>query len=136
MTSLILTVLPERLAICRLAADAPVPAWLGRARFWSLTRSEEELSIVLPEEMVEAGWQAERGYRALQVLGPLDLGLTGVLASLAVPLAAAGVSIFALSTYDTDYVLVREGDLEKAEQALVASDHVFVELQQRGRKFF
>ncbi len=132
MTSLTLAVLPERLAICRLAADAPLPGWLVRARFWSLTRTDEELSIVLPEEMVEAGWQAEAGYRALQVLGPLDLSLIGVLASLAVPLAAAGVSIFALSTYDTDYVLVKEGDLEKAEQALLASGHVFVELQQRG----
>ncbi|MDH7485304.1 MAG: ACT domain-containing protein [Anaerolineae bacterium] len=127
MKSLALTVLPGRLAICRLAADAPLPAGLDRAHFCSVTRTPEELSLVLPEEMVEAGWQAETGYRALQVLGPLDLSLTGVLAALAAPLAAAGVSIFAISTYDTDYVLVREGDLGKAQRALVAAGHEVTE---------
>lgn len=127
MKSLTLTVLPGRLAICRLAADASLPAGIDRARFCSLTRTTEELSLVLPEEMVEAGWPAETGYRALRVLGPLDLGLTGVLASLAMPLAAASVSIFALSTYDTDYILVREGDLERAQQALAAAGHEVIE---------
>lgn len=100
-----------------------LPAGIDRARFCSVTRTTGELSLVLPEEMVEAGWQAETGYRALRVLGPLDLGLSGVLASLAMPLAAASVSIFALSTYDMDYILVREGDLERAQQALAAAGH-------------
>lgn len=126
MESLFLTVLPERLAICHLSPHEPIPECLAQARFWSVTRTEEELSIVLSEEIVPASWKAERGYRCLKVLGPLDFGLTGILASLAVPLAEAGVSIFAISTYDTDYLLVREGDLEKAKRALLASGHVFV----------
>lgn len=121
--SLSLTVLPERLAVCRLAPDELVPECPAGTRFWSATRTDEELSVVLPEESVPASWQTEKGYRGLKVLGPLALGLTGVLASLAMPLAEAGVSIFAISTYDTDYILVREGDLEKAKRVLLAGGH-------------
>ena len=78
----------------------------------------------MPEEIVPADWKAETGWRCLKVLGPLDFGLTSILASIAVPLSDAGISIFALSTYDTDYLLVRENDLEKAKQVLLASGHV------------
>ena len=121
-----LTVLPERMAICQLPPDDLLPATLGGARFWSVTRTDEGYSIVLPEESVPAGWKAERGWRCLKVQGPLDLDLTGVLSSIAVPLAEAGVSIFTLSTYDTDYILIREGDLEKAKRALQASGHTLL----------
>ena len=100
-----------------------MPECLTRARFWSVTRTDEELSVVLPEETVSAGWEAEMGWRCLKVLGPLDFSLTGILTSLTVPLAEAGVSIFAMSTYNTDYILVREGDLEKAKQVLLAIGH-------------
>jgi hypothetical protein len=123
MSELTLHVLPERLAVCRLAPDAPVPAQPGGAAFWSVTRTSDELSIVLPEEAVPAMWEAETGWRCLKVQGPLDFGLTGILASLATPLAKAGVSIFALSTYDTDYVLVKDSDLEEAKRALSAGGH-------------
>ncbi len=121
-----ITVLPERMAICQLPPDDLLPATLGGARFWSVTRTDEGYSIVLPEESVPAGWKAERGWRCLKVQGPLDLDLTGVLSSIAVPLAEAGVSIFTLSTYDTDYILIREGDLEKAKRALQASGHTLL----------
>jgi len=127
VNGLSLTVLPERLAICRLSPDESLPECVAHARFWSATRTDEELSIVLPEETVPAGWQAETGYRCLKVLGPLDLSLTGILASLAVPLTEASVSIFAISTYDTDYILVREDDLVKTRQALLAAGHALVE---------
>jgi len=127
MNNLSLTVLPERLAICHLPPNDYLPTTLGRARFWSVTRTTEELSVVLPEESVPPGWQAETGWRGLKVQGPLDLGLTGVLASLAAPLAEASVSIFAISTYDTDYILVKEDDLEKARQVLTASGHTLSE---------
>ena len=124
MRSLFLFVLPERLAICRLSPDEPLPKSLAHAGFWSATHTDEELSIVLPEENVPPSWKAEKGWRCLKVLGPLDFGLTGILASLAVPLAGAGVSIFAISTYDTDYILVREGELAKAKEVLLASGHI------------
>ena len=79
--------------------------------------------MVLPEGNVPAQWVAERGWRCLKVLGSLDFDLTGILASLAVPLAEAGVSIFAVSTYDTDYILLREKDLEKARRVLTRYGH-------------
>ncbi len=124
MKTLSLTLLPERLAICQLPPDDYLPTTLGRARFWSVTRTDEGYSIVLPEESVPADWKAERGWRCLKVQGPLDLDLTGVLSSIATPLAEAGVSIFTLSTYDTDYILIREGDLENAKRALRARGHI------------
>jgi hypothetical protein len=123
VSGLSLNILPERLAICRLPPDAPLPEPPSYASFWSATRTEEELAIVLPEEAAPAGCKIEKGWRCFKVLGPLDFGLTGILASLATSLAEAGVSIFAISTYDTDYILVKEENLEKAKQALQASGH-------------
>ena len=123
MKQLTLHILPERLAVCRLAPDAPVPEPPTGTSFWSVTRTSEELSVVLAEESVPAGCQAETGWRCLKVEGPLDFGLTGILASLAAPLAEAGVSIFAISTYDTDYILVKGDDLEQARHAIAASGH-------------
>ncbi len=126
MKTLTLTILPERLAICQLPADDYLPTTLGRVRFWSVTRTDEGYSIVLPEESVPAGWKTETGWRCLKVQGPLDFSLTGVLASITTPLAEAKVSIFAISTYDTDYILVKENDLEKAKRALQASGHTLL----------
>ncbi len=113
-----LIVWPYTLAICRLPPESPLPGWTAESRFLSITRSEDELSLVCEQALVPAGVQAEPGWRALKVAGPLDFSLIGVLASLLVPLAEAGVSVFALSTYDTDYLLVRETDLERAVTAL------------------
>ena len=118
-----LRVLPGQLAICRLPADAPVPRLTDAGALVSMTRTPDELSVVCAEEIVPQDVTAERGWRALQVVGPLDFTLTGVLAALAVPLAGAGVSIFALSTYDTDYVLVREADLPRGVAALERAGH-------------
>lgn len=126
MDSLTLSILPGRLAVCRLPPDALVPERPVSACFWSVTRSDDELSLVLPEETAPAGSVVEPGWRCLKVRGPLDFGLTGILASLASPLAEAGVSIFALSTYDTDYILIKENDLEKTKQVLTANGHTIV----------
>ena len=123
MKQLSLSVLPERFAICRLGPDEAIPDWVFSASFWSITRTDEELSLILPEEFVPSSWKAEKGWRCLKVLGPLDLTLTDVLASLTAPLAEAGVSIFAISTYDTDYLLVRNGDYDKAKEVLVEHGH-------------
>lgn len=106
MTAVRLRVLDGELAVCRLAADAQPPHIPG-AELFAVTRTRDELSVVCPVGDAPAGAAVERGWRALGVLGPLDFALTGVLAGIAVPLADAGVSIFAVSAYDTDYVLVR-----------------------------
>jgi len=122
--SLSLIILPQRLAICRLLPDGPIPEFLSHSPFWSITRTSDELSVVLFEEIVPADWKAETGWRCLKVIGPLDFDLTGSLASLAMPLCEAGVSIFVISTYDTDYLLVREESLEKATQILLERGHI------------
>jgi hypothetical protein len=113
---------PERFAICRFAAEAPLPAWAWHsgATVWSLTRTPEELSLVCPEDDLppSVDRDAQKGWRAFALQGPIPFETTGVLASLCEPLAAAGVPVFALSTYDTDLVLVREADLELAKAAL------------------
>jgi hypothetical protein len=119
-----LEVLPDTLAICRLPADAPVPPWAAAAdHFVTISRTRDELSITAVQSAVPADLRCERDYRALRVRGPLPLTLIGVLASIAGPLAEAGVSIFAISTFDTDYVLVKEADLDKAVAALTRAGH-------------
>jgi hypothetical protein len=121
--NLSLIILPQRLAICSLSPDEPIPEFLSRSPFFSITRTSDELSIVLSEEIVPADWKAETGWRCLKVIGPLDFDLTGILASLSMPLCKAGISIFVISTYDTDYILVKEDRLEKATQVLLKSGH-------------
>ena len=118
-----LRVLPDRLAVCRLPAASLLPAWAVSGGLSSATWTADETSIVCAEAAVPAGVAADRGWRALAVVGPLDFGLTGILLSIAQPLAEAGVSIFAVSTYDTDYILVKAGALSAAVAALSASGH-------------
>jgi hypothetical protein len=118
-----LEILSGRFAVCRLPADAAIPAWAGGA-FFSLTRTPDELSLVCLKELVPEEIPCACGWRCLRVAGTLDLNLVGVLTSLAAPLAQAGVSIFALSTFDTDYLLVSEADLGRAAQALREEGHV------------
>jgi uncharacterized protein len=118
MNDLPLLVLSDRLAVCRLAADAPFPEWARPGDLLALVRTRDELSVVCMERLVPPEVLAERGWRAFQVQGPLDFSLVGVLAAITVPLARAGVSIYALSTFDTDYILVKEENLDRAIQAL------------------
>lgn len=115
---LTLTLLPDRYAVCRLPPDAPVPAWFAPGPLSCLTHTRDELSLVVVQDGVPEEVLAERGWRVLRVEGPLDFGLTGVLASIAGPLAHAGVPIFVVSTYDTDFVLVPGDKLGAARRAL------------------
>jgi hypothetical protein len=120
---LTLSIMPGTFAVCRLEPNAAIPAWATRGSFFSLTRTPEEVSIVCPEDDVPADALAEKGWRGLKVEGPLDFAFTGVLASLARPLAAASVSIFALATYGTDYLLIKAHDMPRAVQALLDEGH-------------
>jgi len=120
---LTITVHPDRYAICRLDPGAAVPAWVGGADFLSVTRTPFELSVVCADAMAPELAHAERGRRLLQIEGTLAFALTGVLASVAAPLAAAEISIFAVSTYDTDYLLVSEKDLSRATEVLETAGH-------------
>ena len=110
-------------AIVRFDPWTPIPEWLADEPFLSITRTEDELSIVCPERLVPLETSAERGWRALKVEGPIDFALTGVLSSILAPLAAAKISIFAISTYDTDYVLVREHSFDRTCDVLSATGY-------------
>ena len=120
---LALSIVAGSFAVCRQSPQSPVPSWATPDGFLAIVRTTEELSIVCVEQAVPPGVTCQRGWRGLKVVGPLDFALTGVLASLASPLAEAGVSIFAISTFDTDYLLVREEQLDGAIEALRRVGH-------------
>jgi hypothetical protein len=122
-SSLEINVLAGIFTVCRLATDEDIPAWAEGAGFLSVTRTAEELSIVCELASVPEGVRCEPGWRVLQIQGPLEFGLVGVLAAVAVPLAGAGVSIFAISTFDTDYILVKSSDLARSTRTLRAAGH-------------
>jgi hypothetical protein len=121
---LVLTTTPETLTICRLAPDADLPSWAMAAPFWSITRTPDELSIVVAKECVPAGIRGEGTWRALKIAGPIPLSAVGILASVAEPLARAGINLFAVSTFDTDYVLVPADRVEDARLTLSGASHI------------
>ena len=118
-----LDLLEGAFAVVRLNPDEPVPAWARGGALWSITQTPDELSILCASERVPPGLRTEGPFRALKVRGPLDMAMIGVLTSIADPLANASVSIFALSTFDTDYVLVREIEVEPPLRALRLAGH-------------
>lgn len=128
--ALVLHALPGIYAVCRFDPHIPLPQSVLDALappqadgFCSLTRTADELSLVVRQEDVPLGCQVEAGWRCLKVLGPLDFGLVGILAGLSAVLAGAGISLFAVSTYDTDYILVKAGDFPAALAVLKDSGY-------------
>ena len=115
--------LDDLYAVVRLEPDADIPPWARTGHFWSVTHSDSELSVVCPQEQVPADASAERGWCVFEVAGPLDFSLTGVVASLVTPLADESIPLFVVSTFETDYLLVREHDLERSVAALTAAGH-------------
>ena len=121
--ALTLTILAETFAVSRLDKGVLIPSWVSLSDWWSVTRTDDELSVVCPEAQVPADVISNRGWKCLQVAGPLDLALTGILASLLEPLTEARVSVFAVSTFDTDYLFVKTEDLAATARALSLAGH-------------
>lgn len=121
--SLFLSVMSGEYAVCRLAPHTAPPAWAFAGELWSVTRTPDELSVVCAARQVPEEVQAAKGWAALKLRGPFDFGLTGILASVLNPLRDAGIGIFALSTFDTDYVLVAQEQVEEAVSALQDAGH-------------
>ncbi len=115
---LTLSILPEKLGICHFDENTPIPSWVKEGKFVSITKTPDELSIICSQEKIPAGVLAEKDWRAFKVEGPLGFTLTGIVASLSKPLSEAKISIFYVSTYETDYVLVEEKNLDKAAKIL------------------
>jgi GNAT superfamily N-acetyltransferase len=118
-----LILMPGQFTVCRLDAHAPIPSWATEDGFFSITHTADELSIVCREGIGPDDVQCERGWRCLRVAGPIPFTAVGVLASLTAPLAEARVGVFALSTFDTDYLLIKERDLPAAIDALRRRGH-------------
>jgi hypothetical protein len=123
-----LSLLAGTFAVCRLHSRAPIPPWISPHHFYSVTRTEEELSIVCFQQNIPESIPAETDWRILKVHGPLDFGLTGILAALAEPLAKAEISIFALSTFNTDYLMVKNINLKKTLQVLTQAGHTIADI--------
>ena len=125
MKRLIVDVRPGEYTVTRLAADAPVPSGLLDLTgvLVSVTRTPAEMSIIAPSSFELSADSAEKGWRLLTVRGPLEFTLTGIMAAIAGALAAAGVSLFALSTFNTDHILVKAADLGRAVAALTEAGH-------------
>ena len=121
---LTLTLLADTFAVCRLDGAAVVPDWAWTGEIACVTRTRDELSIVCRADLVPDEVRRESGWRCLKVKGPLDFSLSGVFARIAQPLADAGISLFAVMTYDTDYLMVKQERLRDAADALMAAGHV------------
>jgi len=119
----IFTILPETFAIVRMTPSEEIPRWVAGGPFVSITRTSDELSIVCREAAIPAGTHADRGWQCLKLEGPIPLSTVGVAAEFTTILAKAGVSVFPIATYDTDYVLLKGDSLARAEDALRSAGH-------------
>ena len=120
-----LRTLPDSYAVVRLHPGADLPEWVDKGPFRSVTRTDNEVSVVCRDFDVPDGESVDRGWTVLETMGPVDFSLTGVISSLVEPLAAAEVPIFVISTFESDYVLVRSSDLARAADALEGAGHEF-----------
>lgn len=121
-----LKILEDRFTIHRLAPGADLPGRLGEVSFYSISKTDDELSIVCPESLPVASEQLEPGWACIKVLGPLDFSITGILAKISAILAKQEISIFAISTFDTDYILIKAELLPLARTALIGSGYEFL----------
>lgn len=117
---------PKIFSICKLPAHEPVPDWLSRQNFSSITRTTDELSIVCEINSVPSAVEKESGWRLISVVENLDFAMTGILSSISTPLAEAKISIFVISTFDTDYFLIKQENLQRAIAVLENADFKFV----------
>ncbi len=113
-----ITPLPGEYSIVRLGPVEPLPSWVDCGIFCSITRTPEELSLLVETAAVPHGLEVENGWRGLKLEGPFPFDVVGILAGILTPLAKAGISILAVSTYDTDYVFVKEDKFEETLQVL------------------
>ena len=118
-----LSLLAETFTICRLAPVAVVPEWATRGQFFSITRTSDELSVIAETALVPERLRTDVSWRALKVQGPFDFSEVGVLAALVGPLATAAVSVFTISTFETDYLLVQRIQLREAVAGLRNAGH-------------
>lgn len=123
---LVFTVLASSFAVCKLRPEASIPKWAYQGRFISITKTEEEVSIVCQTDNIPEDVVCAKNWRALKIVAELDFSLVGILARISTVLANAGISIFAISTYNTDYILVKQEQLDKTLQTLLDARYEFI----------
>jgi len=117
--TLTLTLLPQKFAICYLDRKSPLPDWIEQGDFFSITKTDKEISIIYPQEKIPGGVLCEKDWRAFRVESIVDgVYAVGIISALADPLAKAGISILNVSTYQTNYIFVEEKNLAKAKEIL------------------
>lgn len=119
-----LSLLNEIYGICVFENDAPIPDWAAMTSFCSITRTQKELTIVCPQNIIPFGCECDTDWRCFRIDGSFDLNQIGVISSLAAPLARAGISIFVVSSFDTDYILVKKEKVEQAVTVLSDNGHL------------
>ena len=116
--NLTLSLMPDSYAVCRLAPDSKVPEWAYQGSFFSISKTSDELSIVVDQRFAPAGIKKAENWKGFKIEGPLDFSITGILAALSKTLADNQIPLFSISTFDTDYILVESKYYEKAKQVL------------------
>lgn len=124
---LTMSLLKNKFGVCRFDPSILIPDWAQKGDFFSITRTSDELSVVCLQDNIPSDIQCEMDWRILKVEGPLDFSLTGILASISKILAQNEISIFAVSTYDTDYILVKEKDLDAAIRSLRNQNYIVID---------
>jgi len=120
--------LKQEFAICKLSPNSIIPDWIWASSLYSISKTTDELSLVCEQDKIisQPGMHQEKDWKCLQVVGPLDFSLTGILSSIAQPLADNKISIFALSTYDTDYILVKKEKFAEAQTVLKNNGFIII----------
>lgn len=124
---LTMKLLKEKYGVCRLDKTELIPEWAKNSNFFSVTRTSDELSIVCYQDSIPNDIKCEKDWRILKIQGPLDFSLIGILASISKILAQNGISIFAISTYDTDYILVKNKDIDNAIESLIKEKYEVID---------
>lgn len=120
---LTISLLKDTFGVCRLNINESIPDWGTKGEFFSITKTLDELSIVCSEDNIPNDIKCEEGWKALKIEGPLDFSLIGILSKISSLLAKEGISIFAISTYDTDYILVKENHIQNAVMVLLSNGY-------------
>lgn len=127
MKKLTLKILPDCIGVCKLDSNSIIPDWAYKGEFFSITKTADELSIVCDEAGIPGSVACEKGWKIFKVQGVLDFSLVGIMASVTTILAKAGIGVFAIATYNTDYILVKDNDLNCAVSALRDGGHTIIE---------
>ena len=120
-----LSLLDDSFTIHRLSSNSEIPNQVYQSRFYSISRSDEEMSIVCSSSIDLESDRAETGWSCIKFFGPLDFSLTGIIAEVSAVLARAEISLFAISSFDTDYILLKSAELEAAKKALQRAEYTF-----------